>query len=354
VRIVGVLVLASVLCATAPAETIRSLPNRSIGMYDVGPVWSPDGTQLLFSRIWSAPKAGEAYWLGTARNDGSGFRIFPRPRAEQWDLGASYSPDGTRLLMTRSEDYEVGSAVYVKDLASGAEQRLTPADATEFGAGWSPDGSRVLVLRDRDDDRVAYIERPDGTDVRELPIPHGRIFVRYLTDGALLVSRYGRDTTTFERLEPSGTLRPLPIPAARWSLSSIARAAKVMALVRDAGYEQPTLWIAHVDGGIAQGRERRRRRALAGRDTCRHRLVAVGTERDPDRRRRDGRGAHARRARLLAVVVTRRADDCLRGRGPVPQPRRLRRRGGRRQPAADHERLPDRRNAEERRVARDE
>jgi Ca2+-binding RTX toxin-like protein len=31
-------------------------------------------------------------------------------------------------------------------------------------------------------------------------------------------------------------------------LSSIARAAKVMALVRDAGYEQPTLWIAHVDG----------------------------------------------------------------------------------------------------------
>jgi len=83
-------------------------------------------------------------------------------------MGLSWSPDGTRLAITR--EYAIGESrtgtdIYVLDLATGEERRLTH-DGTAWRPSWSPDGTRIAftsnetgAVRDAD----LYVMNADGS-----------------------------------------------------------------------------------------------------------------------------------------------------------------------------------------------
>lgn len=162
-----------------------------------GPVWSPDGTHLLF-RIFD-----EHDWaIGLVRADGTGFRILKKPTKDDravhsatfardgqsvfcqdllkidrvaldgrkiasWDVqkisgggtlnsGArlEVSPDGTRLLVDVDMDEEVTrkdwdgppAAVWSLDLASGKATRITPPKVFGWDACWAGENEILHVM----------------------------------------------------------------------------------------------------------------------------------------------------------------------------------------------------------------
>jgi serine/threonine protein kinase/Tol biopolymer transport system component len=79
----------------------------------------------------------------------------------------SVSPDGTRIAYGK-KDSEAGSFdIWVRDVASGAEQRLTFDPANEISPVWSPDGSEIIYRSDRKPEGL-YRKRANGTGEEKL------------------------------------------------------------------------------------------------------------------------------------------------------------------------------------------
>jgi dipeptidyl aminopeptidase/acylaminoacyl peptidase len=91
------------------------------------PFWSRDGSRLYFERggeLWSIP----------ATKGATPSEVF---RTEASETGVRLSPDGSHVAFVRLGD------LWVRDLASGREKRLTVTPATESSVAWSPDGRMV-------------------------------------------------------------------------------------------------------------------------------------------------------------------------------------------------------------------
>ncbi len=150
-------------------ERARIGGTRGIVAYD----WAPDGQSLL------VPLDGDVY---IASLDGAVRRLTATPQGE---LDTSISPGGKFASFVRDQN------LFVVDLASGAERRLTRDGGgtlswglAEFvaqeemdrtrGAWWAPDDSRIAVAR-VDESGVAVVSRAaigaEGTSVFEQRYP---------------------------------------------------------------------------------------------------------------------------------------------------------------------------------------
>lgn len=145
------------------------------------PVWSPDGTTILFTAATGTPDDEESADAGLHgkriprvrriermwyRTDGRGFNydlqthVFtiavdggePKQLTDgDWDDGqAAWSPDGTRVAFVSDRTEErwrwTAGQVWVKDLASGEESRITDEDLGAASPTWSPDGTLLAFL----------------------------------------------------------------------------------------------------------------------------------------------------------------------------------------------------------------
>lgn len=107
---------------------------------DVDPVFGPAGQQILFS---STRTSRTGVWR--MRRDGSETeRICDGDQAE-------WSPDGKRIALRRE------GQIWVRDLATGNERLLLPADWTQCsGPAWSPDGQQIAFASLRDGANAIY------------------------------------------------------------------------------------------------------------------------------------------------------------------------------------------------------
>ena len=151
------------------------------------PSWSPRADRIAFT-------SGNRILLVNA--DGSGRRqLSSGPRTHQ-DQVPLWSPDGTRVLFRRS--HRKVAELYSLRAQGGTQRRLTRALATLSGHRWSPDGRRILYVaaargqRRRD----LFVMASDGSRPRRIArrvgaaawSPDGRRIV-YTSGNRLLVIR---------------------------------------------------------------------------------------------------------------------------------------------------------------------
>jgi Tol biopolymer transport system component len=111
--------------------------------------------------------------------------------------GARWSADGARLVY--------GSArgdLFVFDLKNGKTDRLTSTPAYEEAAGWSPNGKKILFTRSRSGETgYVFVMNADGSHARKLASGHagcwspdGRkiLYTRFFSSALYVMNANGR------------------------------------------------------------------------------------------------------------------------------------------------------------------
>lgn len=155
------------------------------------PAYSPDGTQVAYHREVECP-AGQQCPPSTeivvADADGANpVAVFTDRQDSDLDSNPAWSPDGSQIAFTKRRDDEPAS-IWVTNLTDTANPVTTPEVAEDFGdisefddeATWSPDGTQIAFTRarcdttgiDSDGDGVPDTARDDcGTPPPEPPPP---------------------------------------------------------------------------------------------------------------------------------------------------------------------------------------
>lgn len=141
-------------------RTSTAVPGAEIPLDDVGPAYSPDGTELVHAAgdlDPGAPSAPvEGYRLVRSAADGSGPRTLDYDRLPgDVDVDPAWSPDGTRLAFVRHRAAPAGgylaARIWVVTLATGDTVQVgahAEGDpVADVDPAWSPDGARLAYAQ---------------------------------------------------------------------------------------------------------------------------------------------------------------------------------------------------------------
>ncbi len=161
-------------------------------VFDSDPVWSPDGTQIVFTRIYPDQNMKNEIWIMNA--DGT----------NQHDIGvegfsAKWSPDGSQFTFTNTGPWDPpgikGSDIWICDVNGADLRQITNAPSDEWYPSWSPDGSQIVFNAHTTGDYSSsdvYIMDTDGGDLQRLTDNNTYDgYPRFSPDGSLI--SFGRD-----------------------------------------------------------------------------------------------------------------------------------------------------------------
>jgi Tol biopolymer transport system component len=123
--------------------------------------WSPDGQKIV--AVVYMDSTFTTWSIHIFNADGSNpVRLTTKPGAK--DTEPVWSPDGTRILFTRvrftSERQFTNKIMLIN--ADGSDQKVVIEDG--FAAKWSPDGTRIIYSSSKSGNHELYTSNPDGTD----------------------------------------------------------------------------------------------------------------------------------------------------------------------------------------------
>ncbi len=108
------------------------------------PDLAPDGRQLVYvTNAWGQTQL-VLHDLGLGRQRG-----LPAPDSDVQYASPRFSPDGRQLAYSAWLPTTGQRDIYVRDLATGAERRLTADAALDLDPAWAPDGSTLFFASDR-------------------------------------------------------------------------------------------------------------------------------------------------------------------------------------------------------------
>jgi len=126
------------------------------------PAWSPDGTRLAYTRYDAVGESckGCPGSLVVANADGSNPHVLTTPTglADYADTGASWSPDGTKIVFSRWSFSDPGQLFVVPATGGAAQSLHIQADS----AAWGP--ARIAYVDNSSRPASLWTALPDGSD----------------------------------------------------------------------------------------------------------------------------------------------------------------------------------------------
>jgi TolB protein len=150
------------------------------------PAWSPGGDRLAFSGFMPGPEVVTLIldiWVVNA--DGTGLENVTNSTGELM-LSPSWAPDGQRLVFA-----DTTRELWIVDLATGDQQRITHSPAHESNPSWAPDGTLIafcslpVVNQTLGNDDIWVIE-PDGSNPTQLTTAGNACSSAWSPDSALV------------------------------------------------------------------------------------------------------------------------------------------------------------------------
>ena len=106
-------------------------PRQALGI--VRPVISPDGKQIAFAAV------GDIYVMPI---DGKPVNVTKDPAL---DTDPAWSPDGSQLVYSSDKDSD-HLQLWIRDMKGGQSRKVTSLTTQPQGATWSPDGKRIVFF----------------------------------------------------------------------------------------------------------------------------------------------------------------------------------------------------------------
>ena len=164
---------------------------------DVVPVWSPDGTRIIFA----STRDGAVDLYGKASSGGSNEE--PLLKSSDYKLPNDWSPDG-RFLLYSNFDSKSGEDLWVLPLkgngSSGQPGSYLSTDFQEGGGRFSPDGRWIAYRSNETGQNEIY--------VRAFPTPSGVILI---SRGGGKEPRWRRDGRELFYLGPQGQVMAVDV-----------------------------------------------------------------------------------------------------------------------------------------------
>jgi len=142
------------------------------------PVWSPDGTQIAYSRDAAG---GKDIWIRSL--DGGQGRLLVHRPGEQWP--SDWVDKGSALLFTEFTP-EGDIDVWMQPMDGGAARPLLNAVAQEAGAVVSPDGRWVAYMSDETGRNEVYVQSYPSLGRKKLVSASGGVNPMWRHDGRAL------------------------------------------------------------------------------------------------------------------------------------------------------------------------
>jgi dipeptidyl aminopeptidase/acylaminoacyl peptidase len=169
------LVVALAVALSLPAFSLAA-DKRAITETDLfrfvwiaDPQISPDGSRVVFTRVWVNQKADRyetALWIAPT-GEGAPRQLTAGPR----DTNPRWSPDGGRLAFLRSPEKDgkpQPPQIYLLSLEGGEAQPLTDLSKGAARIDWSPDGKTILFAS-TEDSSAKEKPNPEDPDTKEKP-----------------------------------------------------------------------------------------------------------------------------------------------------------------------------------------
>ncbi len=205
-------------------------------------------------------------------------RILPRRRRKSFDLWTvdldggrltrltdtptmetepRWSPAGSRIVYVSYPDLDAvpgtdaRSSLVLRDLATGEERDLVPAEDPNYDPSWSPDGKQLAFVREPDDERpeIAVVDVDDGTVETLVTFGDAVFFPAWSPDGTTIafVGRVDGNDDIYLLELASGRITRLTDDGATDSMPAWSPDGKHIVFIRDRE-GQYDLWVMRADG----------------------------------------------------------------------------------------------------------
>lgn len=120
-------------------------------------LWSPDGTQILYTSHMDGNDA-EVFTISI-----SGMNQSKLTDNNAIDIFPAWSPSGSQITFTSNRDDNL--EIYVMNSDGTNQTNLTQNANRDITSGWSPDGNKIAFSSDRDGDYDIYVMDSDGSNL---------------------------------------------------------------------------------------------------------------------------------------------------------------------------------------------
>ncbi len=157
---------------------------------DWRPIWSPDGTQILFHS-----KRDGNWEIYTMDADGENKVNITNNGAS--DRFADWSPDGKKIAFQSDRDGNID--IFIANADGSDVQNLTRTSAAEEGPRWSADGNKIAFDRETGQGREIFVMNADGSgEVQLTDAARGSYYPTWSPDGSKIAFHTNRDDNKYE------------------------------------------------------------------------------------------------------------------------------------------------------------